>query len=334
MSTPRDRDGFGDRPDDGGTWREPEHLGGDGNDAGDGGDGNDAGDGGDGRNRSAQPDLPGKTPAPWQPPGWDLPPATPGSTPAGTPVPPATGPDRTPDLSPSDLPPSGPADGRLPRPPVAEPRSGGLFGRRRAAPPGEVEKVFSYEGDLVGAQGWALQQGWTISDGSAPEDAVLRDLVASAPVRATKDHVPASVLRGRAGNLELVAFDVVYSSGRYVVPEFAVTAAPLLAAVPGFRLSPARFWKHRIGGLLPIASGNEHFDSRWLLLAAEDSPQVRHLVGDATVQGLLLGTDDGDEFWSAAGHVAAIRPDGHRPQLLEHHARLLTAIVGALNLGF
>jgi hypothetical protein len=28
--------------------------------------------------------------------------------------------------------------------------------------------------------------------------------------------------------------------------------------------------------------------------------------------------------------MAAIRPDGHRPQLIEHHARLLTAIVGAL----
>ena len=46
-----------------------------------------------------------------------------------------------------------------------------------------------------------------------------------------------------------------------------------------------------------------------------------------------LGADwvinnDGDEFWSAAGHVAAVRPDGHRPELLEHHARLLSALVG------
>jgi hypothetical protein len=51
------------------------------------------------------------------------------------------------------------------------------------------------------------------------------------------------------------------------------------------------------------------------------------------VQGLLLGTDDGDEFWSAAGHEAAVRPDGHRPELLEHHARLLAAIVSALGAG-
>jgi hypothetical protein len=63
------------------------------------------------------------------------------------------------------------------------------------------------------------------------------------------------------------------------------------------------------------------------------------------VRGLLLGTDDGDEFWTAAGahgagsaggggsaggYIAAIRPDGHRPQLIEHHARLLSALVSAL----
>ena len=164
--------------------------------------------------------------------------------------------------------------------------------------------MFTYEGDVVGAQGWALQQGWTISDGNAPEDAVLRDLVASAPVRPTKDHRPASVLRGRSGRLDLVAFDIVYASGRYFVPEYAVTAAPLLGAVPGLRLSPARFWKHRTGGLVPIASGDEAFDTRWMLLAAEDGPQVRRLAQDPAVHGLLLGTDDGDEFWTAAGHLA------------------------------
>jgi hypothetical protein len=205
---------------------------------------------------------------------------------------------------------------------------------RPAPAPGVPDRAFRKEGDLVGAQGWALQNGWTISDGSGPEDGVLRELIDSAPVRATKDHRAASVLRGRGGSLELVAFDVVYASGRYFVPEYAVTAAPVLGAVPQFRLSPARFWKHRIGGLVPIASGNEHFDARWLLLAAEDTAQVRRLAGDPAVQGLLLGTDDGDEFWSAAGHVAAIRPDGHRPQLIEHHTRLLTDVVAALAAGY
>jgi hypothetical protein len=234
----------------------------------------------------------------WEPPGWSLPPAQPQR---GTP------PDHDPAARPSP----------------------GFFGPRRRTP-GEVDQVFRYQGDFVGAQGWAVQQGWTVSDGTGPEDAVLAELLAAAPVRLSKDHRAAGVMRGRAGSIDLVAFDVLYASGRYQVPEYAVTAAPLLLPLPRMRLTPARFWKHRTGGLLQIPSGDEEFDARWVLLAAEDSPQLRRLVQDPTVRGLLLGSDDGDEFWTAAGHVAAVRPDGHRPSLIEHHARLLTAVVGAL----
>jgi hypothetical protein len=54
---------------------------------------------------------------------------------------------------------------------------------------------------------------------------------------------------------------------------------------------------------------------------------------DPLVRQLLLGSDDGDELWSAAGFVAAVRPDGNRPQLVEHHARLLAAVIGALAAG-
>ena len=204
--------------------------------------------------------------------------------------------------------------------------TGGLWRAR-----GDVAKVFAGEGDLVGAQGWALSHGWSISDGSGPEDAALQALIASAPVRATKDDRAASVLRGRAGALELVAFDVVYPLRNRLVPRYAITAAPLLLPVPGFRLSPARLWRHRTAGLVPLASGNEAFDARWLLLAAEDDPRLHRMIEDPTVQSLLLGSDDGDEFWSAAGHIAVIRPDGHRPLLIEHHARLLTALVTVLH---
>jgi hypothetical protein len=100
--------------------------------------------------------------------------------------------------------------------------------------------------------------------------------------------------------------------------------------VPAFRLSPARFWKHGTAGLLQVPSGDPEFDTRWVLLTAVDGPQVRRVVEDPVVRQLLLGTDDGDELWSAAGFVAAVRPDGHRPQLIEHHARLLSVVVGAL----
>ncbi|HEY0404057.1 MAG TPA: hypothetical protein VGD09_18730 [Blastococcus sp.] len=245
--------------------------------------------------------APPAEPSSWEPPGWNLPPAVPDRTP------PAAGTEQ-------------------------EWTGGPRFGDGPRAP-APMERAFRSETDLVGAQGWALQHGWTISDGEGPEDAVLRDLMATSPVRPGKEARPASVLRGRAGALELVAFDIAYPLGKSLVPKYAVTAAPLLGTVPGLRLSPARFWRHRTGGLVPIVSGNDAFDARWLLLAAEDSPQVRRLVQDPAVQGLLLGTDDGDEFWTGAGFLAAVRPDGHRPQLIEHHTRLLAALVGALAAG-
>jgi hypothetical protein len=299
MSSPRDRDGFDDRPEEGSGWREPGHLGGDGDRSG-------AEQPPADQPPADRPDQggPGGGSSAWQPPGWDLPPAAP---------------DRA-----ADQPVAAPQTA------AEQPVRGGLFGGRRPRQPTELEQVFAYQGDPVGAQGWAVQQGWAISDGTAPEDAVLAELVRTAPVRATKDHRPAGVMRGRHGTLDLVAFDVLYASGRYAVPEYAVTAAPVLGALPPLRLSPARFWKHRTGGLVQVPSDDPVFDARWVLLAAEDGPAARALVGDAAVRGLLLGTDDGDEFWTAAGYLAAIRPDGHRPQLIEHHARLLTAIVSAL----
>jgi hypothetical protein len=223
--------------------------------------------------------------------------------------------------------------GDLPPGTEQDPRAGrrGLFGGpRRPRRPTEFEQVFRREDDPVGLQAWALHHGWVPSDGTAPEDAPLAELVRSAPVRPGKDHRPGNVVRGRGMGLDLVAFDVVYASGRYLVPEWAVTAAPVLGEVPAFRLSPARLWKHGIGGLLQVPSGDPEFDTRWTLLAAADGPQVRRLVEDPVVRQLLLGTDDGDELWSAAGFVAAVRPDGHRPQLVEHHARLLSVVVGAL----
>jgi hypothetical protein len=316
MSSPRDESGDAGR--DGEGWQEPAHLG--------------------------RPDDGGSEPpgaSAWQPPGWDLPavepertapPATPTPTPPTTPAPEQAlpAPDRgapweppVGEQRPGDVPPEA-----APAPPARR----GLFGGGPRPPrrPTELEQVFRREDDPVGLQAWALHHGWVPSDGSAPEDAPLAELVRSAPVRPSKDHRPGNVVRGRGMGLELVAFDVVYVSGRYLVPQWAVTAAPVLGDVPGFRLSPARFWKHGIGGLVQVPSGDPEFDSRWVLLAAADGPQVRRLVEDPVVRQLLLGTDDGDELWSAAGFVAAVRPDGHRPQLVEHHARLLSVVVGAL----
>ena len=185
-------------------------------------------------------------------------------------------------------------------------------------------------GGLSPVQQWATTRGWTTSDGTGPADAVLDQLVRSAPVRPAKAHRPAGVLRGREQNLDLVAFDIAFADRGRLVPQWAVTAAPVLGALPSFRLAPARFWKHRTGGLLQVPSGDDAFDLRWVLLAPEDGPQVRALVTDPGVHQVLLGSDDGDELWSAVGHVAAVRPDGQRPELVAHHTRLLAAVVGAL----
>jgi hypothetical protein len=299
MSTPRDRDGdaFDDgRADGPAGWQEPAHLGG------------------------------GKdTPDSWQPAGWDLPaaePDRPGTEHPGTehqPWQPPAADQRTAD----ELPPGERRRGL-----------GGLFGSRPA--PGGApdlpagQPIMIPPADPWGTQAWAMSVGWVLSDGTAPEDAALTALAQTAPVRPGKEDRAGHVLRGRGNGLDLAAFDIVSPVGRQEVVTHAVTAAPVLGAVPAFRLSPARMWRHGVGGLVQVPSPDPEFDRRWVLLTAEDGPQVRRLVEDPVVRQLLLGSDDGDELWSAVGFVAAVRPDGNRPQLIEHHARLLAAVVGAL----
>jgi len=207
--------------------------------------------------------------------------------------------------------------------------------RYEGPPPTSPSGAAAEEPVVVGgessAQDWAVTHGWTLSDGTGPQDAVLQELIDTAPaMRIGKDHHPAGVVRGRAGSIDLVAFDVRYESGRYRQVEYAVTAAPVLLPLPRMRLSPARFWKHRTGGLLQLPSGDAEFDTRWVLLTEQDTPELRRLVADPTLRGLLLASDDGDEFWTAAGHLAAIRPLQHRASLIEHHARLLAAALAAL----
>jgi hypothetical protein len=345
MSTPRDRDGDGfddGRADGPSGWHEPTHLGGGpdtpdvpGTPAGPAGrTGSTAAGGGTGSEARAET---------WQPPGWDLPAVEPDRPAAATEQP--TAPPGRPPWQPRveepqpDVPPAGGQRRGL----------GGLFGSRSrsddpSAPDRPVDQPVGETGfppadprvrvppaDPWGTQAWALSVGWVLSDGSAPEDEPLTALVQSAPVRPGKEDRAGRVLRGRGNGLDLVAFDIVSPVGRgAAVSTHAVTAAPVLGTVPTFRLSPARMWRHGTGGLVQVPSPDPEFDVRWVLLAAEDGPQLRRVAGDPVVRQLLLGSDDGDELWSAAGFVAAVRPDPNRPQLIEHHARILAAVVAAL----
>src|SRR3954451_8449394 len=125
MTGPRDRDRFDDGPG-GDDWREPSHLG------------------------EGQPGKDDPAPSSWEPPGWDLPPATP---------------DRSEQAPPAD---------RIPDPQEQE-RGAGPARRR-----GAVAGAFGYRGALVGARPGAVKHGWAAPDGDGPQDAVLRDLIATA----------------------------------------------------------------------------------------------------------------------------------------------------------
>jgi len=309
----------------------------------------------DGSDRPEDQPADGDQSRAWEPPGWSLPPAEPdrsqqpATPPAQQPAPPEQDWEATPP------PPQQPAAWDQPQqpepwdqpqqPPVQEePRRGGLFGGlfgggrnrppvdRPPRKPTALEEVYRPReaGTWMDTQAWGAAHGWTPSDGTGPQDAPLVALTRSAPVRPAKSEVPSNVLRGRDAGLDLVAFDIVSPVGQAWVATHAVTAAPVLGGAPAFRLTPARFWRHGTGGQLQIPSGDPEFDQRWVLLVPEDGPQVRRLVEDPVVRQALLGSDDGDELWSAEGFVAAVRPDGNRPLLIQHHARILAAVTAAL----
>ena len=173
MSSPRDRDPSGDpfqdRPDDGSGWQEPAHLG--------------DGDAGSarirGRRARARRDR-----------------ASSGRACRASRALGAAGLGRlrrsraAPDAGRAapGWPPAGPDETR--RRPTRS-RAAACSAPAAARRPGALERVFAYEGDLVGAQGWALQNGWTVSDGTDPADA--------AAGRADRLGADAAAEQGRTG---------------------------------------------------------------------------------------------------------------------------------------
>lgn len=177
---------------------------------------------------------------------------------------------------------------------------------------------------------WAHGHGWSVSDGDSAEDAPLVDLVASAPMRLDSYHRARGVVRGQVGSWRMTAFEITYERGRDQVRRYAVTAAPSLIPLPTLRLVPARFWSHQTGGMLSLPSGDEAFDTRWVLLAAEDATVARSLLAEP-VRALLLASEDRDEIWYGAGQLAIARTDNHYPELLEWHTQVLSTLLAALS---
>lgn len=203
------------------------------------------------------------------------------------------------------------------------------FGLSRGHSRGSADEVFASEADRGGVGAWARRAGWERVGPSNPQLRVAEDLVLGAPVRRIgSDHHPRDVVAGSIGGLDLLAFDIAVSASTGWIAEWAVTAAAVPDGAPVVRLTPTRFWLHDSDGLTRIETGDETFDARWRVLG-EDA-RAQRVADDPAVRQALLGTDDGDDVWTAAGHLAVLRPDGHRPLLLEHHLRLLAVIHRAL----
>lgn len=198
--------------------------------------------------------------------------------------------------------------------------------RRMTEGPGP-EELAAAGLSVSGLRAAAGRRGWPVHD----EDASLGAVLAEAPLRLSAEHRAAPVARGRVQNWELVAFDVVYlmPKGHHSRPLYAVTAVPVPIPLPVVRVAPRRFMTHGAGGLLVLPTGEEGFDARWQVLASQDTPEARGLAGEQLRAALLPGPDL-DELWTAAGHLAVSRVDGHHDGLLDEHSALLSAAMAGL----
>ena len=197
---------------------------------------------------------------------------------------------------------------------------------------GPADEAFASTGDHAGTARWARAHGWTsVADGEPGAD-LAAALLGTAPLRRLgPEHAPRHGQAGHHGDVPALAFDVALRTPAGWVPEYAVTALALGGEVPAVRLTPARLWSQGGGGWQPLDSGDRGFDARWRVLATPgDAGRLAPLAADPALLTALLSTDDGDDLWTATGCVAALRPDGHRPSLLDHHLGLLTVVRQAL----
>ena len=173
----------------------------------------------------------------------------------------------------------------------------------------------------------APRAGRCSTAGRSPTAAARRtpswpSLVASAPgaSRSRSTGRPACCAAA-PGTLELVAFDVVYPLGRSAgVPQYAVTAAPLLGAVPGSGCPRPGSGSTGPAGWCRWSAGTRRSTRAGCCCAAEDSPELRRwprtrVAGSAARQRRRRRV-------LVRGAVRRRGPAGRPPAaLIEHHAR-------------
>ena len=184
--------------------------------------------------------------------------------------------------------------------------------------------------DTWGTQAWALSVGWLLSDGTGPEDAPLAALVHERP-GAPGQGGPCRAGPARPGNgLDLVAFDIVSPMGRQSVAR--TRSLPPRCSAPS---PPSGCPRPGCGGTAPAAWCRCPARTRSSTAAGCCSrPRTaRRCAGWSRTR------------WSASCCSAATTatscgrppassprsgPTANRPQLIEHHARILAAVVAAL----
>jgi hypothetical protein len=206
------------------------------------------------------------------------------------------------------------------------------LGMSRGHSRGLADDVFASQANRGGTAAWLRQHNWTPIDASDNRFSDAGELVRTAPARRIgDDHHPRNVRAGDAGQAQGLAFEIGVDAATGWIPEWAVTALTCAPSAPTVRWTPARLWSHNPTKLVQLPSGNADFDARWRILSTSDDELSRRVAADPAAQQALLATDDGDDTWTAAGHVAALRPDGHRPELLTHHLQLLSVLKGSLD---
>ncbi len=197
------------------------------------------------------------------------------------------------------------------------------FGLGRGHGRGVVDDGFAVRADPAGVRAWCARHGWSAVDTPPP---VVAELLGSAPVPLGHEHVATGVRTGPADTWTALALDVQARTAHGVVPTWAVTAVGRPGVGDPWRLHPRRLQRFAVGPALPALDVPGPLGERW---SAAGSPALAALLAVPAVEQALLGTDDGDEVWATPTALAALRADGHRPDLVEHHLRLLTTLAGA-----